>query len=100
MNDGSAQDLISRARQIVTHVTLLLAGFPCTSKTKLSSQSSENAYCIQQGNGDTGKGYAAVRKVVALTLPLMVALENLRLDWDPDDTGYTDLEYRCFEMTT
>ena len=35
--------------------------------------------------------------MVKLTLPLMVILENLRLDWDPDETNFTDLEYHCFD---
>ena len=69
MVDGKAQDVISKKEQIVPTVGILLAGFPCTSKTKLSSQSSENAYCIQRNEGDTGRGYSAVRAVVKSTSP-------------------------------
>ena len=57
--DGLSYDCISGVKQIVTHVGLLLAGFPCTSKTLLSSQSSQNAYCIQQEAGDAGEEYKA-----------------------------------------
>ena len=59
MVNGKADDVISKKKQNVPTTGILLAGFPYTSETKLSSQLSENAYCIQKTEGDTGKGYEA-----------------------------------------
>ena len=59
MVNGKADDVISKKKQNVPTLGILTAGFPCISKTLLSSQSSQNAYCIQKAEGDTGKGYEA-----------------------------------------
>ena len=59
MTDGLSYDCISGAKQTVTHVGLLLPGFPCTLNILLNSHRSQNAYCIQQEACDTGKGCKA-----------------------------------------
>ena len=71
---------------------MLIAGFPCTSKTPLSSNAPSSAYCCQTQEGKTGQGWKAVKDAIEHMLYNFVLLENVvQLENDPQGTGTSDL---------
>ena len=74
-----SHNVVSDSRVAVPFVHLLAAGFPCTSKTALSSAASSHKQCIAQGSGATGVGFNSVANYVRANRPLLVVLENLAI---------------------
>jgi len=87
-----AYDTVTEGSIPVPACDLFLAGFPCASKTSLSSKASGNKHCIRDESGATGVAFATVRKFVAASKPLLVVLENLYNLTQQDDQGTCEAE--------
>lgn len=89
-----AHDCVSDSMQAVPYCDLLVAGFPCTSKTSLSSLASKFKQCIRDGEGSTGEGFEDVRGYIEVNKPTFVILENLAsLAAKSEDTEESEADY-------
>jgi site-specific DNA-cytosine methylase len=99
LHEPQALDYISGELRYVPRVGVAIIGFPCTSKTRLSSKSGANAYCVQKGEGATGVGWTQTKLFIKNNLVVIVVLENVQeLDNDPMGTGYSDLAFIIDEL--
>jgi hypothetical protein len=93
-----AYDFIADGHVAAPYVDLLVAGFPCTSKTSLSSLSGQMKRCIRDGLGDTGLASADVLTFVTANRPRLVVLENLPslavVDEDGSSEVFSDTGWR------
>lgn len=55
----------------------MIAGFPCTSRSKLNRGRAETVGCCQASEGATGEGYRTVSKCIRQHRPKVVILENV-----------------------
>ena len=76
LND-SAINLITGERVSIPWVHWLIAGFPCTSKSKCNNQRSKNKICVKDGTGATGQGSKLIEDFIVIMQPIMVTLENV-----------------------
>lgn len=72
-----AHDVVSKGMCAVPYAELLVAGFPCTSKTSLSSLAPGMKSCIRNGEGTTGQGFTNVVQYAKESKPRRIILENL-----------------------
>ena len=81
-----AQNVISGIKTPAPAVGILLAGFPCTSRTSMSCMAAQNKGCVQRGEGGTGLGFMSVKAVVEKSKPRMIVLESVPGATSPSDT--------------
>ena len=74
---GYGHCAIKEERVQVPWVSMIAAGFPCTSRTSLSSHSGSNKHCVQNEEGATGEGWAIVRDYIFQFKPHVFLLENV-----------------------
>ena len=72
-----AYNLVTKSTCVVPFVCILIAGFVCTSRSKLNKNSKHNTTCVEDGTGNTGITFEALFAYIALALPKMVILENV-----------------------
>ena len=61
--DDSVQDVRGFAK-LLPRLQSLGSGFPCTSRTPMSSSMKDNINCVQEGKGATGQGLASILKIL------------------------------------
>ena len=100
MCDDMVEDGRKAQKEFVPAGAALIVGFPCTSKTMLNVGAKDNAYCIQKGEGATGRGWKSTQEYIRLFRFTIVIIENVKeLDIDPLQTGFSDLEFITKELT-
>ncbi len=81
-------------KELIPFLLMFRLGFPCTSRTSLSSQSSENVHCVQKEEGATGIGFKEGFKYVTVHWPVLVMLECVKgLMQKTPDYPLSDMEY-------
>ena len=73
----TAYCLTEEAMVPVPYTDLLVAGFPCTSRSSLSVHAARNKGCVAAGTSATGEGFAAVLGYIDSCKPKFVLLENV-----------------------
>ena len=88
----TAFDLKSNSTMVVPWACILVAGFPCSSRTSLSVHSSANKGCVSSGTGATGTVFSDIKAYVLANRPKMILLENIvkLMDADPGHTSDAD----------
>lgn len=77
----------------------LIAGFPCTSRSKMNKSAHTHKTCVQDAVGTTGTGFASTKAVIALQRPRLIILENVpALQEKPDPESMSDAEYIVAEL--
>ena len=74
---NSAINLITNERVSIPWVHWLIAGFPCTSKSKANNHRGKNKTCVRDGTGATGAGSKLIEDYVSAMQPIMLTLENV-----------------------
>ena len=77
MRKTRAVDVMSGEKVVIPWVTLLCAGFPCTSRTSLSSKAKNNVNCVQGAFGSTGEVFSDIWQYIKMSVPKLVILENV-----------------------
>lgn len=77
MASADVIDHFSGEQTGVPPVHALASGFPCTSRTSLSSRSAGNVNCAQQGKDATGIGAATTLSTIDTHEPQEVMMENV-----------------------
>lgn len=82
-----ALNLLSNEEELIPWVMLFVCGFPCTSRTPLSSQAKLHKHCCQSESGATGSGLAQIKDYIRKNMPLIVILENIPALLETDGDG-------------
>ena len=86
----SAYDLRSQSMQLVPWVSVLTAGFPCSSRTKLSCRSSQMKGCVRDGVGSTGSVFHDIFNYIKQNRPQVLLLENVAGLQETNEDGNSD----------
>ena len=87
----------------VPWVSMITAGFPCVSRTSLSSASPSNKHCCMNEQGATGEGFMVVKDYIFQFKPRIFLLENIvnlaATSDDSSDVAASDADYitQCFQ---
>ena len=93
MTKESAFDCLSETSHLVPWVNILSAGFPCTSRTRLSSLSSAQKGCVQGKTGATGETWDEIRQYITRCRPQCVLLENVVPLAEVSEAGRSDADF-------
>ena len=72
-----ATNIVSGERVGIPWIHWLIAGFPCTSKSKANNQRGQNKTCVKDATGATGLGAKLIEEFVESNQPWMVTFENV-----------------------
>jgi len=71
------QRAVDAGKQIFPVTAEVCAGFTCKSLTTLNKNSGANTGSVQRGDSDTGIGWGEVEKIIDISEPDVVTLENV-----------------------
>ena len=75
ISDSAANVSLDGRSEMLPPCFMLDAGFPCTSRTPLSSKSSSNKDCVQNESEATGLGFKHLRQTICKHWPRLLGLE-------------------------
>ena len=93
LRSPTAFDLKSNSTTVVPWASILVAGFPCSSRTSLSAHSTANKGCVAAGTGETGSVFGDIKAYVLANRPKMVVLENIVKLTDADAGQTSDADH-------
>ena len=79
--------------QLLPFVVGMDAGIPCSSRTSLSSKSSQNKNCVQEERDATGLGWKAVNEAIQKHWPAVLAMECVKQLGQQAGNDISDAEY-------
>ena len=90
----TAFNISSNKPELLPYVFLLDGGFPCTSRTPLSSKRKGNLNCVQEERGATGVGFKEIKCVIQKHTPEIIILECVKeLTQKDEDESVSDSEF-------
>lgn len=88
-----AYDAKSSGASPVPYVDVFMAGFSCTSRSKLNRSRSSNIHCVQNSSGATGHTFDSTFAYVRKYRPSAVLLENVVDLLEESDSHMSDAAY-------
>ncbi len=80
-----ALDVVSNEKKLVPWVNVVIAGFPCVSRSAANVNAAANVGCVERGEGATGEGFQFILNYIDNCDPDMVVLENLKALTQPNE---------------
>jgi hypothetical protein len=74
----SVFDIATQQSVVVPYFVNLCAGFPCISRTPISSNMKANANCVQEGRSETGLAAQYIFNIIDKHIPDEITLENIK----------------------
>jgi hypothetical protein len=96
---NTAAEYVCGNTVIIPWVQLLVAGFPCTSRSRLNVHSAANCGCVQQGAHATGEGFGLILAFISKHRPCLLLFENVKeLQEIYDDNQVSDADWVLQEL--
>lgn len=98
LNADVATNLMTGSQSLLPYCMLMDGGVPCTSRTPLSSKSSQNANCVQMEQEATGRGFRDLCAAVAKHWPVAIVLECVVQLSQKVGSQQSDAEWMCQKL--